>query len=132
MYLILIEICLRLKFLFRFRCEYCPAVCYLSFDLGEMPDYFFEKAAHNQPRIVVSGVGFCSYDMLTDQKSDFHVKVENITMCRCVGFMHVFPVMIALHFILNVAYSKKIEAKIVFLQRLLFSINDNQKIPPSC
>ena len=53
--------------------------------------------------------------MLTDKKSDFHVKVENITMGRCVGFMHVFTVMIALHFILNVTYSKKIEAKISFI-----------------
>ena len=37
--------------------------------------YFFEKAANNQPRIVVGGVDFSSYDMLTDKKSIFHVKV---------------------------------------------------------
>ena len=75
---------------------------------------------------------FCSYDMLTDKKSDFHVNVENIATCCCVGFMHVFIVMIALHFILNVAHSKNIEAKIVFIQRLFFNINGNQKISPSC
>ena len=94
------------------------------------PDYFFEKAAHNQPRIVVGGVDFSSYDMLTDEKSIFHVKVENITMCRCVDFIHAFAVMIALHYVFNVAYSKKIEATMVFIQRLFFDINDNQKIPP--
>ena len=112
--------------------KYCAAVCYLSYDLRETPDYFSEIVAHNQPRIVVSGVEFCSYDMLIDKKSDFHVKVENITTCCSFGIMHVFIVMIALHFILNVAHSKNIEAKIVFVQRLFFNINGNQKISPSC
>ena len=79
--------------------KYCAAVCYLSFDLREIPDYFFEKDAHNQSRIVVSGVEFCSYDILPDKKSDFHVKVGNMTMCCCVGFMHVFTVVMTLHFI---------------------------------
>ena len=53
-----------------------------------MADYFFEKAAHNQLQIVVGGVDFSSYDMLTDKKSIFHAKVENITMCQCVDFIH--------------------------------------------
>ena len=68
--------------------------------------------------------------MLTDEKSIFHVKVENITMCRCVDFTHAFAVMIALHYVFNVAYSKKIEATVVFIQRLFFDINDNQKVLP--
>ena len=51
-------------------------------------------------------------------------------MCRCVDFIHAFAVMIALHYVFNVAYSKKIEATMVFIQRLFFDINDNQKIPP--
>ena len=70
------------------------------------------------------------HDMLTDEKSIFHVKVENITMCGSVDFIHAFAVMIALHYVFNVAYSKKIEATMVFIQRLFFDINDNQKIPP--
>ena len=81
----------------------------------ETPDYFFEKAAHNQPRIVVGGVELSSYDMLTDEKSIFHVKVENITMCQCVEFIHAFAVMIVLHYVFNVAYSKKIAATMVFI-----------------
>ena len=90
----------------------------LPFHLQETPDYFFKKAARNQPRIVVGGVDFSSY-MLTDEKSIFHVKVENITMCRCVDFIHAFAVMIALHYVFNVAYSKKIEATMVFIQRVV-------------
>ena len=70
--------------------KHCAVVCYLPFYLRETPDYFFEKAANNQPRIVVGGVDLSSYDMLTDEKSIFHVKVENITMCRYVDFIHAF------------------------------------------
>ena len=70
--------------------------------------------------------------MVTDKKSAFHVKAENTMMCRSVGFSHVFIVMIALHFVFNVGYSKKIEAKMVFIQGLLFNMNEYQKIPPSC
>ena len=66
------------------------AVCYLPFHLQEASDYFFEKAAHNQPQIVVGGVDFSSNDVLTDKKSIFHVKVENITMCGSVDFIHAF------------------------------------------
>ena len=40
-----------------------------------------------------------------------------------------FAVMIALHYVFNVTYSNKIEATMVFIQRLFFNINDNQKYP---
>ena len=66
--------------------------------------FFFEKAAHNQPQIVVRGVDFSSYHMLMDEKSIFHVKVDNITICRCVDFIRFFAVTIALHYVFNMAY----------------------------
>ena len=90
-------------------------------------DFVFEKA---EKQIVVGGVDFSSHDMLTDEKSIFHVKVKNITMCRCVDFIHAFAVMITLHYVFNVTYSNKTEATMVFIQRLFFNINDNQKITP--
>ena len=115
MNLILVEIYLSLKFSFGLDVQHFAAVCYLQFHLRETPVYFFEKAVHNQTWIVVTGVDFSSY-MLTDKKSASHVKVEKIPMCRCVDFIHTFTVMIALHFVFSVAYSKIIEAKMVFIQ----------------
>ena len=51
-------------------------------------------------------------------------------MCRCVDFVDAFAVMIALHYIFNVTYTKKIEATMICVQRLLLETHDNQKIPP--
>lgn len=80
---------------------------------------------------MVSGVDLTSYDMIVEEKCVFHVKVENVTMSRCVDFVHAFAVMIAaLHYIFNVTYTKKIEATMICVQRLLLEIHDNQKIPP--
>ena len=53
-------------------------------------------------------------------------------MLMC-GLYPYFTVMIALHFVFNMAYSKIIEAKMVFvqlIQRLFFNMNDNQKNTP--
>ena len=67
---------------------------------------------------------------IVEEISVFHVKVEKITMCRCVDFVDAFAVMIALHYIFNVTYTKKIEATMICVQRLLLETHDNQKIPP--
>ena len=86
---------------------HCAAMLYLPFLLRETPDPFFERPEHNQPRIVVTGVDFTGYDTLVDEKCIFHVKVENKVICRYIDFVYAFAVMIALHYVSNVAYSKK-------------------------
>ena len=109
----------------------CAAILFLQYLLTEIPDYFFfEKPEHNQLRIVVSGVDLTSYNMIVEEKCVFHVNMENVTMCRYVDFVHAFAVMIALHYIFNVTYTKKIEATMICVQRLLLEIHDKQKIPP--
>ena len=86
---------------------HCAAILYLPFLLRETPDQFFERPEHNQPRILVTGVDFTRYDMLVDEKCIFHVKVEDIVICRWTDFVYAFTVMIAPHYAFNVAYSKK-------------------------
>ena len=105
------------------------AILYLPFLLRQTPDQFFERPEHNQPRILVTRVDFTGYDMLVDEKSIFHVKVENIVICRCTDFVYAFKVMIALHYVFNVTYSKKIEATMILIRRLFLEIHDSQKIP---
>ena len=61
---------------------HCAAILNLPFLLRETPDQFFERPEHNQPRILVTGVDFTRYDMLVDEKCIFHVKVEDIVICR--------------------------------------------------
>ena len=83
---------------------HCPAILYIPFLLRETPDQFFERPEHNQPIIVMTGVNFTG---LVDEKCIFHVKVENKVICRYIDFVYAFAVMIALHYVSNVAYSKK-------------------------
>ena len=107
---------------------HCAAILYLPFLLRKTPDQFFERLEHNQPRILVTGVDFTGYDMLVDEKCIFHVKLENIVICRCTDFVSAFTFMIALHYVFNVTYSKKIEATVILFQRLFLEIHDSQKI----
>ena len=66
---------------------YYAAILYLPFLVSKMPDQFFERPEQSQPRILVAGVDFTVYDMLVNEKCIFHVKVENIVICRCADFV---------------------------------------------
>ena len=107
------------------------AILFLPYLLREIPDDIFEKPEHNQLRIVVSGVDLTSYDMVIEERCVFRVRVGNVTMCRCIDFVCAFAVMIVLHYIFNVTYTKKIEATMICVQRLLLEIRNNQKMPPN-
>ena len=98
---------------------------YLPFLLRETPDQFFERPEHIQPRIVVTGVDFTGYDTLVDERCIFHVKVENKVIYWCTAFVYAFAVVIALHYVFNVAYLKKIEATMILFQRLFLEIHDS-------
>ena len=96
----------REKLTFPFRYYSLLIILHLPFLLRETPDQFFERPEHNQSRILVTGVGSTGYYMLVDEKCTFHVKVENIVICQCTDFIYTFTVMIALHYVFNVTYSK--------------------------
>ena len=111
----------------------CAAICFLPYLLGESPEYSFDKAfkksKSNQSRIVVVRTDFTTYDCITNEECAFDIKTEDTTICRCNNFVQGFPVIIALHCVFNVTYSKLVEATITFIQRMWPEIKDNQKIP---
>ena len=101
----------------------CAAILFLPYLLTEIPDYFFLK---NQNTI--------NWELwwaewiwhLTTWSLKRNVSfMLTWRMLRCADML-----MIALHYIFNVTYTKKIEATMICVQRLLLEIHDNQKIPP--
>ena len=58
------------------------------------------------------------------------MKIEDTTTCRCNHFVRAFLVIIALPYVCNLTYSKKIEVTMAFIQQMWPEINDNQTIPP--
>ena len=96
--------------LFLSNITHCAAIWYLTFLLRETPDQFFERPEHNQHKILVTGVDFTECDMLVDEKCIFNVKLENIVICWCTHFVYAFTVMIALHCVFDVTFSKILEA----------------------
>ena len=92
----------------------CAAICFLSYLLRESPEYFFDKTSNksknNQPRIVVVANDFTTYDCIANEECAFDIKSEDTNICRCNDFVQAFLVIIALHYVFNVTYSKQIEA----------------------
>ena len=123
-----------LKYSFYLNLINCAATCFLPYLLRELPEYFSTKPSNesknNQPRIVVIGTDFTIYDCIANEEYAFDIKIGDTTTCRCNHFVRAFLVIIALPYVFNVSYSKKIEATMAFIQRMWPEINDNQKIPP--
>ena len=68
---------------------------------------------------MVVGTDFTTYDCIANEECASDIKIEDTTICRCNDFVRAFLVVIALHYVCNVTYSKKIEATIAFIQFLI-------------
>ena len=79
---------------------------------------------------MVIGTDFTTYNCIANEECAFDIKTEDTTTSRCNHFVQTFLVIIALPYVFNVTYSKKIEAAMAFIHRMWPEINDNQKIPP--
>ena len=119
-------------FFFRFNQLCCHS--FLAVSAARAFWIFFDKTSNepknNQPGIVVTGTDFMTYNCIATEECAFVIKIEDTTTCRCNHFVRAFLVIIALPYVFNVSYSKKIEATMAFIQRMWPEINDNQKIPP--
>ena len=122
----------KIFFLFRFNQLCCHLL--LASSAARVPRIFFDKTSNesknNQPKIVVSGTEFTTYDCIANEEYAFDIKIEDTTTCWCNPFVRAFLVIIALPHVFNVTYSEKIEPTMAFIQRMWPEINDNQKIPP--
>ena len=97
----------------------CAVICFLSYLLRESPEYFFGKISNDsknsQPRIVVIGTDFATCRCTGSEEFVFDIKIEDTAVCRYIGFVRTFLVMITLHYVFNVSYSKRIEATMAFI-----------------
>ena len=121
----------KILFLFRFNQLCCHLL--LPVSAARVPWIFFDKTSteskNNQPRIVVIGTDYTTYDCIANEECAFYIKIEDTTTCPCDNFVRAFQVIIALPYVFNVTYSKKIEATMAFIQQMWPEINNNQKIP---
>ena len=69
----------------------CAAICFLRYLLRESSEYFFDKTSNksktNQPRILVVGTDFTTYDCIANKKYAFDIKIEDTTICWCNDFV---------------------------------------------
>ena len=121
----------KIFFLFRFNQLCCHLV--LPVSAARVPWIFFDKTSteskNNQPRIVVIRTDYTTYDCIANEECAFYIKIKDNTTCRCNNFVRAFQVIIALTYVFNVIYSKKIEATMAFIQQMWPEINNNQKTP---
>ena len=73
-----------------------------------------------QPRIAILEAPFVVEDNVR-----FDIKIEQQTICRAGDFVQVFTLMIALHYIFNVSYSKDVEESMIFFQKMFLEISDD-------
>ena len=104
----------KIFFLFRFNQLCCNLLLAVSAAAARIPSIFFDKTTNetknSQPIIVVIGTDFTIYDCIANEECAFDIKIEDATTCRCNHFVRAFLVTIALPYVFNVTYSKKIEA----------------------
>ena len=81
------------------------AILYL---LHERSESFFDSNT-SQPRIVIVEVSSIDLAFVVEDNIRFDIKIEQQTICRVVDFVQGFTLMLALHYIFNVSYSKDIE-----------------------
>ena len=96
--------------------------------LSEKPESFFDSNT-SQPRIAIVEAPSVDLAFVVEENVQFYIKIEQQTICREADFVQDFTLMLALHYIFYVSYSKDIKASMIFFQRMFFKILDNLKIP---
>ena len=85
----------------------CAAIYFLPDLLRESREHFFHKTSY-----LVVGTDFTTYDCIANEECAYDIKIESTIICRCNDLVRAFVVIIALHYVFNVTYSKKIEADV--------------------
>ena len=96
--------------------------------LSEKPESFFDSNT-SQPRIAIVEAPSVDLAFVVEDNVQFYIKIEQQTICREADFVQGFTLMLALHYIFYISYSKDIKASMIFFQRMFFKILDNLKIP---
>ena len=110
-------------FLFISDVSSCVAIMAIPYLLRGKPEGSFNSNTI-QPRIAILEAPFVVEDNVR-----FDIKIEQQTICRAGDFVQVFTLMIALHYIFNVSYSKDVEESMIFFQKMFLEISDDLTIP---
>ena len=92
------------------------------------PEGFFNSNTI-QPRIATLEAPSIDLAFVVEDNVRFDIKIEQQTICRAADFVQVFTLMIALHYIFNVSYSKDVEASMIFFRKMFLEISDDLTIP---
>ena len=92
------------------------------------PEGFFNSNTI-QPRTAILEAPSIDLAFVVEDNVRFDIKIEQQTICRAGDFVQVFTLMIALHYIFNVSYSKDVEESMIFFQKMFLEISDDLTIP---
>ena len=103
----------------------CLALLTIPYMLRESAVSFFDDGESRQPRLRCQGD-----DLLTwVNSSNISVVVEDTVVCVVNDFINAFAVLIATHYVFNLAYASKLEGTYCTIQKLLLELVDNTRVP---
>ena len=108
----------------------CGAILALPFLLRENPAFLFDdrEITNVQPRIWADVLDMNKnviYEKVFQKDARFKIYVEKVSIAEVQDF----TILIAAHYVFNVAYSKKLHSTYCFVQKYLLEIQDNSNRP---
>jgi len=92
--------------------------------------FFFTDNVY--PRLICNKLKSQTDDLslVLDDSSVFDVVVESEIIAHCDNFLDAFIVLLACYYVFNLAYPKKLEGTLTFVQKFLLKIGDSTKTLP--
>ena len=112
----------------------CGAILALQFLLREDAAFLFDdrEITNVQPRILADVLDMNQnvIDKKVFQKdARFKIYTEKVLIAEVHDFVKAVTILIAAHYVFNVAYSKKLHSTYCFIQKYLLEIHDNSNCP---
>ena len=83
-----------------------------------------------QPRIKCEKVKIeKSFDSIVERDNLYSILVENVVFAETSDFVQAFALLLGAFYVFNVEYPKKLEATLLFFQKLTLGISDRSKLP---
>lgn len=115
----------------------CCAILALPFLLQEDPAFLFDdrEITNVQPwslaDILDMNVNMI-YEKVFQKDAHIEIYIEKVSVAEVQDFVKAVTILIAAHYVFNVAYSKKFRSTYCFIQKYLLQIQDNSNCPTNC
>ena len=93
--------------------------------LRENAEDYLDDWKSRQPRLRCEGDNLLSLV----NSSNISVVVEDTVICVLNDFIKAFAIMVAVHYVFNLAYGANLEGTFFAVQKLLLQLADNTKVP---